>query len=163
MSMTASAGKRTRQRSWWIPWTFVGGFGVIIVVNTVLVISAFNSWSGLETEQAYERGLAFNQVLDATAAQAARGWQSAIQFSDGALDVRLRDRDGTGIEGLRVWATFVRPTNEGLDQTLRLAELGGGRYGAGATLPAAGNWDVRIRAEGRGEDWFAATRIWVAP
>lgn len=163
MSMTASAGKKPRQRSWWIPWAFVAGFCVIIPVNLALVIFAFDSWSGLETEQAYERGLDFNRVLDASEAQAARGWQSAIEFSDDALGVRLRDKDGVGIEGLRVWATFVRPTNEGFDQTVRLTELGGGQYGIDAKLPAAGNWDVRIRAEGVGDDWFSATRIWAAP
>jgi len=151
MSIAAQTRKKPRQRSWWIPWTFVGGFVVIISVNIVLVVYALESWSGLETDQAYDRGLAYNRVLAASEAQAARGWQSSIGYADNQLGVTLRDRSGRGIEGLRVWATFVRPTHEGADQTLELADLGSGRYSAPPTQLAPGNWDVRIRAVGQGE------------
>ena len=72
-----------------------------------------------------------------------------------------RSAGGRGLEGLAVTATFVRPTNDGDDVTIPLAAEGAGRYGAPVALPHAGNWDVRVRAGGIGEPWFASERIWM--
>lgn len=145
----------------WIPWTFVGGFGVVIGANVALILFSLGSWTGLETTDAYRKGLAYNDVLAAAEAQAARGWEHAIDYADERLEVRLRDADGRGLEGLVVTATFIRPTNEGDDVTVLMAAEGAGRYGAPVALPYAGNWDVRVRAEGIGEPWFASQRLWV--
>ena len=145
----------------WIPWAFVGGFGVVIGANVALILFSPGSWTGLETTDAYRKGLANNDVLAAAEAQAARGWSAAINYEDGRLDVRLTYADGRGLKGLAVSATFVRPTHEGEDFTIPLAAAGAGQYGAAVDLPYAGNWDVRVRAEGIGAPWFASERLWV--
>ena len=85
----------------WIPWAFVGGFGVVIAANVALILFSLGSWTGLETTDAYRKGLAYNDVLAAAEAQAARGWDHAIDYGDGRLDVRLTDADGRELEGLR--------------------------------------------------------------
>ena len=87
------------RRSRWIPWTFVGGFGVVVVANVFLILFALNSWTGLETDQAYQRGLAYNHTLDAATAQAARGWKTTLGFepsgpSSGRLAVSFADPAG---------------------------------------------------------------------
>lgn len=145
----------------WIPWAFVGGFGVMIGANVALILFSLGSWTRLETTEAYRKGLAYNDVLAAAEAQAARGWDHAIDYTDGRLDVRLSGADGRGLEGLVVAATFVRPTHEGEDVTILLAAEGAGHYGTPVALPYAGNWEVRVRAEGIGEPWFASERLWV--
>ena len=166
MSMTSDTGidpalAEEKRRSRWIPWTFVGGFGVIIAVNAVLVVFSLSSWTGLETEDAYNKGIAYNEVLAAAEAQSARGWSAAMAYEAGSVEVTLTDKSGAGIAGLTVTAALIRPTHEGYDQTVTLAEVGMGRYAAPVTMPLAGNWDVRVRAEGRGEPWYQTQRIWV--
>ncbi len=155
-----------RRRAWfesgrWIPWTFVGGFVIVVAVNLTLLLLSLGTWPGLETHDAYEKGLAYNDVLDAASAQAARGWSNQTTYSDGELRVTITDASGAGIEGLRVIGILVRPTHEGLDQRVVLTATGGGTYAAKVALPFAGNWDLRLRAEGSGEPWFASTRLWV--
>ncbi len=157
----AEPAKNWWQSGRWIPWTFVGGFGVVFGANVALILFSLGSWTGLETTDAYRKGLAYNDVLAAAEAQAARGWSAQIVYGDGRLEVRLSDADGRGLEGLAVTATFVRPTHEGDDVTVLLAAEGAGRYGVPVALPNAGNWDVRLRAEGIGKPWFASQRIWV--
>lgn len=140
-------------------WYLIGGFGIVIAANAALVVFALSSWTGLETTHAYDRGLHYNDVLAAAEAQAARGWTSKLRYEGGRLTVQLNDRDGNGIAGQRVAATFKRPTQEGYDQTVALRAEGGGRYGADVALPMLGNWDVHVRAEGQGRAWFATERI----
>ena len=159
MSMSSSVDEK--RRSWWIPWTFVAGFVVIITVNAVLVVFSLSTWTGLETEDAYNKGLGYNKVLAAAEAQRARGWSASMAYADGALEVELADRTGSGITGLTVTAALIRPTHEGYDQTVILRETAPGRYALPVTFPLAGNWDVRVRAEGVGDPWYQTTRIWV--
>lgn len=159
MSTTASLEEKRRSR--WIPWTFVGGFAVIIIANSVLVIFSITSWTGLETEDAYNKGLSYNKVLEAAQAQNARGWSTDVDYAAGHLVIRVVDRDGQGIGGLAMQATLIRPTHEGFDQSILLQASEPGRYVAALALPLAGNWDVRVQATGVGDPWYQSQRIWV--
>jgi nitrogen fixation protein FixH len=162
--MPASPAEARRSR--WIPWTFVGGFGVVIAANLVLIVFALTSWSGLETEQAYQKGLAYNRTLDAISSQAARGWQGALSFEPsgsgaGRLALAITDAAGEPVDGLNVTARLIRPTHEGFDTVLALPAAGSGRYEAALYLPLAGQWRVEIEASGRGAPYTLSGRIMV--
>ena len=154
------------RRSRWIPWTFVGGFGVVVAVNAVLVVFAMTSWSGLETEQAYQKGLAYNETLAAVAEQEARGWNAKLSFAQtsersGHLALLLADEGGAPVTGLEITARVVRPTVTGYDQIVALAPAGGGRYGVDLDLPLAGQWQVDLEAVGKGAPYKLRDRIMV--
>lgn len=134
-----------RARLWWVPWAFVGGFVVVLVANGALVYFAFDSWTGVATEDAYAKGLAYNEEIGDARAQESRGWRVTLDFTSdgpqrGKLDLDLKDRFGTPITGARVAARLVRPTHEGHDLEVELTERGGGRYAAELELPLAGQW-----------------------
>jgi nitrogen fixation protein FixH len=165
-----------RPRGWWYPWLFVAAFAVVIAVNGVMVKLAIDSFSGLDTEHPYERGLGYNDTLAAARAQDALGWQVAYDAvpagdatPDGhpiSVEARFLDRDGNALTGLAVRALLQRPAVEGHDVELPLAERGGGRYVARTDLPLPGQWDFRIvatvapRADGSdGASWQASRRI----
>lgn len=143
-------------RGRWYPWVFVAAFIVVIAVNGVMVSLAVGSFTGLETEHPYERGLNYNDMLAAARAQEALGWQveyealPAGEASDGVLPVvltsRFLDKNGRPLTGLDVKAFLLRPTAQGYDLQVELQEAGGGRYSADAVLPLAGQWDLRIVA-----------------
>jgi nitrogen fixation protein FixH len=41
----------------WIPWSFVGLFFLVLAVNGTMIAIAVSSFTGLETTNAYQRGL----------------------------------------------------------------------------------------------------------
>ena len=50
-------------RGRWIPWVFVGGMGLVIGVNAILVWFALTTFTGVTTPRAYDRGRTYNDVL----------------------------------------------------------------------------------------------------
>lgn len=147
-----------------IPWIFVGGFAIVIAVNGALIYFANSTFSGLETEHAYETGLHYNQSLEAAAAQEKLGWRGDIALSaeaDGKreLTVLFADRLERPIDGLAVEAHLLRPANAGMDLNLTLAGKGNGRYTADVTLPAPGQWDIRIVARDAEHSWQKSERL----
>jgi len=139
-------------------WGFIGFFGLIFAANAVLVFLALDSWTGLETEHHYQKGLAYNRVLEADARQHELGWTGNIaarSLPEGRarLEISLSDRDGKPLDGATVVAKFIRPTVEGYDFTTPLTPAGPGQYLAEVALPLAGQWDMRVVAQ-RADDRF---------
>ena len=67
----------------WIPWSFVALFGVIVIANGTMMFFAFDSWTGLSTDDSYKRGLVYNESLaerDAQATELAEA-RAALQAS----------------------------------------------------------------------------------
>ncbi len=149
----------------WIPWAFVGFFIAVFAANGAMVYLAFSSWTGISTEDAYRRGIAYNRVLADAKAHEALGWRLEIRFaSEGTLRGQLRatlvDRTGAPLSGAALTARLVRPTHEGYDQTVTLAPAAdAGRYEAEVAFPLPGQWEVRARARKDGDDVIAVTRI----
>ena len=147
--------RKERADGWWYPWIFVAAMGLVVVVNGVMVAFALGTWTGLETEGHYEKGLAYNRDLAAARAQAERGWRVAFALDDvaavgdartGRLSATFADGDGRPLDDLEVRAVVLRPTTEGHDQRLALVPAGRGVYRAAVTFPLPGQWDVRIHA-----------------
>lgn len=150
----------------WIPMVFIAGFLVVIGVNASLIFFAQDTFSGLDTQNPYERGLDYNKTLAAEAAVERLGWQSKtaiVSASDGtrSLEVRITDRDGRPLSGLKMVAYLVRPSNQGLDVTVEPRSLGDGRYGTTFVLPAPGQWDVRVVARTDDVAWQHSERLFV--
>lgn len=169
---------RHRPQGWWYPWTFVVGMLVVVAVNVVLITYAIGTFPGLDTEDAYRKGITYNQTLAAAHEQEARGWQADIQFHSadepptgtpgetgagrsGDLTVSLTDRVGIPVTELSVSAVFRRPTHTGEDVTIPLDRRGAGRFGASVTLPHPGQWDAWIRASGPAGQFQTTQRIFV--
>lgn len=157
---------KVRADGWWYPWIFVAAMGVVVLVNGILVAFALGSWTGLETQGHYEKGLAYNRDLAAARAQAERGWRFAFALDDvetagdirrGTLSVTFAARDGSPLNDLDVMAVIRRPTTEGHDREVPLAAAGKGVYRAGVAFPLAGQWEVRIHAY-RGDAVFQESR-----
>lgn len=163
--MTGAAVRRGP--GWWYPWIFVGCMLLVVVVNGVLAYLAVSSWTGLDTEDYYRKGLAYNETIAAAAAQDARGWQMNLAITPekgdqgrplAALTAAFSDRSGHSIEDLRVRAVFKRPTREGADVSFSLSHEGEGMYGGRIPVPLSGQWDVWVVASRHGESLFQGSR-----
>ncbi len=125
-----------------IPWYFVMAFVAVAIVNVAMVTVAIRTNTGLVTEHPYEKGLAYNKVIEAEEAQEKLGWKGDIEYAGGKLVFTLRDKENKKIIADKITATITRPTQAGMDFT---ADLTGGT--AKVKFPAQGLWEVRIDAQ----------------
>ncbi len=139
---------------WRVWWYFVAFFGFVAAVNAVMVTLAIKTHSGTVTEHPYEKGLAYNQVVEAKQRQEALGWKSTIAYQDGALHFVLKDKNNKSIAFEKAFATITRPTQSGMDFTVELQ---------GAKTPISfldnGLWDIRIDTEYKGAHYQQIKRI----
>ena len=163
--MSAMAQNK-RADGWWYPWIFVGGMVLVALVNGVMIFIALDSWTGLETERHYRKGLDYNENLAAAETQALRGWRldldwkvASVSGDTRTIEMRAQfaERNGQALNDLSVTALIVRPTHEGYDFEVPLQAMGDGTYSATANLPLAGQWNVRIHAL-RGDEAFQEVR-----
>ena len=173
MTLSTDAGNRRtppqrkgRQPGWYIPWIFVAGFAIVIAVNGIMLHFAFSSWTGVQTEQHFLKGLKYNQDLAGARAQAERGWKVTTEFTGtdpqkGILALTLTDKDGNLLKDAEVKVAFIRPTSEGHDLRMDLPYLGEGRFAAPVALPLAGQWDLRVEIHHSTGDYQDEQRIFV--
>ena len=152
----------------WIPWVFVGLFLVVLAANGTLIYIAVSTFTGLETSDAYKKGLDYNERLVAAERQQQLGWEAVVETKSDApkqvsLTFTLSDRLEAPITSAEVEAEFVRPVQAGHDLTVQLDDQGGGRYAALVDLPLAGQWDVRLTAKARDSIYRLIERIHVEP
>lgn len=159
-----------RTDGWWYPWIFVGCMFLVVVVNGVLAYLAVASWTGLDTEDYYRRGLAYNDTIAAAEAQDRRGWRMELALTPekgtqgrrvAAVAADFEDRTGRPLSDLNVEVMLTRPTNEGSDLTIALANTGNGSYAAKAAVPLPGQWDARVIAWRGGDRFQASQRVFL--
>ena len=153
----------SREPGWWYPWLFVGGLGIVVIVNGFLTYFAVNSWTGLSTEDHYAKGLAFNQTLDAKRQQGELGWKVDFNFNpDGNLSVHFTGKDGAPLDGLMVMARMYRPSQDDVDYDVGLKTGAiAGTYSTKLQLPLPGLWEVHISARRDGDAFRLRRRVQV--
>lgn len=148
----------------WIPWSFVGLFLIILIANGTMMFFAFDSWTGLSTDDSYKRGLVYNESLAEREAQAMLGWKMAAGYRktgrlSGELRVRMTDKAGAPLYDANVVAIVRRPVAKGHDFRLTFEQIGDGRYRARTSFPMPGQWEVRYRVVRKGRHFEAQQRI----
>ncbi len=124
----------------------VAFFGIVALVNGVMIRAAVSTFGGLETESSDQAGLAFAHEAADARAQDARHWRVDARLSpvrDGATDLVLDARDAAGqpLRGLAAMARLVHPADQRDDHVVALRETGPGEFRGSATA-AAGQWDL---------------------
>jgi len=137
----------------------VAFFGVVFGVNGTMMKLAIATLPGTEVDSPYAAGLAYEKEIDAAHAQAARKWQVSANIQRGAdglatVQVEARDAKGQPLSGLKFKGTLERPTDKRADTRLELTETGIGIYRGSAAAVAAGQWDLVLEGDARGERMF---------
>lgn len=132
-----------------IPWYFVMFFVLLTGLLSYFCWLAVSSYTGLVTEDAYSKGVQYNQILRQAAAQEALGWKADVVVTPGSgkkmlITVMLKDKDGLPIKGAKAKAFAQRPTLGGVDKKVPLYEHAEGVYTVNVTLPLAGVWDMYL-------------------
>jgi nitrogen fixation protein FixH len=133
------------RRSGWIPWVFVGGMLLVVVVNAVLIYASVSTFTGVTVGKSYDKGRTYNHVLAEAARQDALGWRPEVALADGLLRVAVHDREGLPVLG-RLDGVLRRPL-EGAELALAPGAVAPGVWVAEAA-PRPGQWEVRLRLTG---------------
>jgi nitrogen fixation protein FixH len=128
-------------------------FGVITVMNVVMITLAVGTFPGVEVDSAYRAGLDYPHELASAQAQAERHWQvgaHTVRHADGVVTIAVDVRDAAGapVSGLGARAILKRPSDAALDRTAELSDRGSGRYAGEAEGAAAGVYDLVVDLEG---------------
>ena len=142
-------------------------FGVMFAVNMVFVYMALDSFSGLSVDDAYKKGLSYNEEIKRQEAQASRGWQTGLSVStlEGrkiVVALKVANEDGKMPADLMAFADISRPARQDLDRTMTMVPIQGG-FELETVLIEPGQWDLNIRLQGGGYEtpYLLEKRIWV--
>ena len=135
-------------------------FAIVIAVDVLFIVKAYDSFSGQIVKNPYEAGLAFNQRLRDQRHQVALGWQVDAGLEPaGDLVVVVRDKAGAPVTGLTARAVLERPATEKGRLELSFREAAPGFYRVAPRL-AAGAWDMTAILDGPAGQFRAERRIY---
>lgn len=137
--------------------TISGGFAIVFAVNGVMVWFAANNRPGMVVDNSYVASQQFNQWLESGRAQQELGWTIDAHAEQGQLLLTARDSRDHPLLGLAGDATITHPLGSEPAQSLKLQEVGDGRYVAGP-LPE-GRWVAEIRTHLGGQHYYLRTRL----
>ncbi len=147
------------RRGRWIPWVFVGGMLLVVVVNGGMAWLALSTFTGVTTPRAYDRGRTYNDVLQEAARQDAMGWRGEVVLADGVLRLRVVDAAGAPVAG-RVEGLLQRPLTR-QTHPLEFQPAGSGRWIAEAEPALPGQWEARLTLFGREGPFDIRARVLV--
>jgi nitrogen fixation protein FixH len=158
--MTARTGYRGAIEGRHVLLGLIAFFGVMLVANMSLVYLALSTFSGGDTSNAYQKGLHYNETVEAAKRQKERGWQSALAYEarTGRLTLEVLDQAAAPVTGLEVGATLGRPATNREDRDVVLKEAESGVYAATLNL-APGQWVISISSQRPGEGPDSAYRL----
>jgi nitrogen fixation protein FixH len=141
-------------------------FGIMFIVNGIFVYFAIATFSGGDTSNPYQKGLHYNDELQADERQAERGWRTDVAYDGraGQLRVSLLDKAAAPLSGLHVAVQLSRPATSKDDRYIRLTEVSPGVYEADVGL-APGLWVIDMASreadEGRESAYRLKQRLYV--
>jgi nitrogen fixation protein FixH len=149
-------------------FAMLGFFGLIIATDAYLVYKAVSTFGGIETDDAYRKGLAYNDRIATERAQDALGWTKDARIEKGELRVSIRDQNQKGVENLEIKAVMGRPATNEHDRVLTLTQVGSGEYTAPVGEVEPGIWVATMEARETGREtdrvvYQSKVRLWKAP
>ncbi|ESQ82568.1 hypothetical protein AEAC466_17020 [Asticcacaulis sp. AC466] len=148
-----------RRRGRFVPWIIAAFYLTFMTALVGFVFIAYAHPPSETTEDAYAKGLAYNDILAKAGAQAQLRWRSDIDYTAGRLRFSLTDHAGQPVTAARVKAWFVHPGNAVEDRSFDLRDDGEGRYVTDAPLPVKGVWTVHVTAEKAGRQYQSVTTV----
>lgn len=131
----------------------VGLLGIQVVVGVGAVILATGDPSVSVVPDYYDKALRWDDEKQSRADSEALGWQADISVPGGAdrngdrtVVVRLRDEEGTAIDGAAVIMSVYHHARASELQELELRGHGDGHYSGTARMPQGGLWQFELRS-----------------
>ncbi len=146
-----------------------GFFGLMFVANGIFLYYALTTFNGLESPNAYNKGLRYNETIAADRAQRALGWSHRLTLLPAADGLRaaIANNHGAPVTGLVLKGTIGRPVADREDRAIDFAEVRPGEYEARFPALATGAWVTAVTAHQRRDPakplYRVKERLWVNP
>lgn len=140
-----------------IPYIFIAFFATFILADIAFFIVAKKTWRGKYTENSYQKGKDYNEVLQQIKAQKDLGWRFEIKFKQKAknladLSLCLFDKNNNKINDAKVAVKLRWPVQEGFDFQQRLIEQNNCYFGK-FYFPKKGQWQFEFLAQKDGKNF----------
>ncbi len=133
------------------------GLALVVLINLGMLVVAYRNKPVLESDEAYEEALRYDQVIEAERASAALGWRAEVQV-EGDVVYTVRDAGGQPLGGLRGNLRVRRSDTVAFDAEHPLEEVAPGRYRA-PRPKAPGLYEMHARLEGGPAPWLDERRV----
>lgn len=146
-----------------IPYFFFAFFAVVFMVDISYIYISKKTWRGVVTQDSYQKGLKYNEVLEAQKKQQELGWKVRMLFENkgnkkGILKVTLLDKNLEKIKKAKVIVNLRLPVQEGFDFEKEM-NLVGDFYVAELEFPIKGQWDFIVDADVVGSSFVESERF----
>ncbi len=156
--------KKNQSKKSKIPYFFFAFFFVIIAVNLGYIYVAKKTWRGVTTDESYQKGLNYNQILEQEKKQRELGWiidSKASSIGEKKLRIyfNIKDSQSRPIHGAKIIITFKNPVQEGIDFSVAVDEQNQ-VYQADVSFPVAGQWEaITLVSYGKDETYSSKRYI----
>lgn len=152
---------------WHVLASLVAFFGVMIAANGVFLYFAVTTFTGIETADAYRKGVAYNASLEEARQLDKLGWQGTLKATSDRIEFVLKNADGQPVRGVRVEGRVGRPATDTFDQSVAFEDDGSGLYRSEPLQLAPGNWIVAVEAHdpvdaGSSPRYRLKDRLWLS-
>lgn len=123
----------------------VAFFAVVVGANAIMIRAAISTFGGVDTDNAYQAGLAFTREVAAVEAQDALHWQVEAKVSTSPeatlVEITAHDANNRPLSGLDATARLMHPTDQRADKVVPLDESMAGTFrGRGESV--LGHWTL---------------------
>lgn len=128
---------------------FLFGLVVFFMLMDVFFIGiAVKTFSGVQTENAYQKGVDFDKIHNQEIYDKDIGWKVKLHLNDlqNKIQLDLSDKVNVPITGAKIQAKIISPVTAKFDQALFLKEVSEGKYEANFQPKYKGQFEVRIKA-----------------
>jgi nitrogen fixation protein FixH len=148
-----------RKSDKYIPWYFVAFFVVLAILDGIFVYIATSTHTGVVTDNAYKKGLEYNQTIELVESQEKLGWKADIEFMQPHLVFYLKDKTDIEIKNAEVMAYISRVTQDGYDFKINLPYKENGQYSKNINFPLKGQWDISVVVKWNQQQYQKSKRI----
>ncbi len=158
----------SQARRWLWPAIVLGFIGLQGTMSGVLIFFAVNDSTFAVEPDYYRKALQWDRTVAERRDSVASGWKADVRIArihpvlrQHRVRCELRDAEGAPIDGAAVQATALHHAHGGVHHEWALRETQAGRYEFITELPHDGYWELRIRAEARGQTFVANELVYV--
>jgi len=123
---------------------FLSFFFIVGAVDAFFVYMALDTNTGLVTENPYEKGLAYNKLLDKAKSQPPV--KDEASYENGVFQWKISRGQNDPILHADITIKFIRPVKDGYDFEIKLQEKNNGTYEEKVDFPLPGLWTAKMSA-----------------
>lgn len=142
---------------------------IVVGVNFYMVSLAIVTGPGMTTNNAYEQGRDYAQIVAKRRHMESLGWDLQWQMDvlktseTNRVTIQPIDKQGVALYLDKANLFAYRPANQDFDRVAGFERQGSDTYVAQIDLPEKGLWELLIEVEAEGETYLASQRVHVLP